>query len=113
MGGDGGKLIAGEFGASPAWSPDGTKIVYQAETDQVKHLFLINPDGTGKKQITRGTSPQVGAQWSPDGTAIYYRSPEGGNWGIWKMNADGSNPVKLVSDAPPPDWAFERVAVGR
>ena len=113
LGGDSGKLIAGEFGASPALSPDGTKILYQAEADQVKHLFLINPDGSGKKQITKGTAHHVGAQWSPDGTTIFYRSPEGGSWGIWKMNADGSNPVKLVSDAPPPDWAFERVAVSR
>lgn len=113
LGGDAGKLIAGEFGAAPAWSPDGTKIVYQAETDQVKHLFIINPDGTGKKQLTSGTAHQVGAQWSPDGTTIFYRSSEGGNWGIWKMNANGTNPIKLVGDATPPDWAFERVAVGR
>ena len=111
LGGDAGTKVIWELGSNPAWSPDGRRIVYQAEADGVKQLYTINPDGTGKKQLTNNTSIHVGAQWSPDGGAIIYRSTEGGSWGIWRMNADGANPVKLSNDMPAVDWAYERVAV--
>lgn len=112
-GGDLGSLVVGDLATNPAWSPDGKKILYQADADSVKQLFVVNVDGTGKKQITSGTNPHVGAQWSPDGSTIYFRAAEGGAWGIWKMNADGSNPVKIASDVPPVDWALERLALSK
>ncbi len=105
--------IVGDNGNAPAWSPDGKKILYQVEVDGPKQLVVINPDGTGKKQLTSGAIMHVGGSWSLDGNYIYYRSPEGGSWGIWRMNADGSNPVKLLDNVPPVDWAFERISVGR
>ena len=113
LGGDGGTMIVKELGTNPAWSPDGNKIVYQADVDSIKQLFVVNADGSGKKQVTSGTASHVGAAWSPDGGTIFYRSPEGGSWGIWKMNADGSGQVKLKSDVEPVDWAYERLAVTR
>lgn len=112
-GGDAGTKITSDLGSNPAWSPNGNPIVYQADVDGVKHLFVVNADGTGKRQLTWGTSPRVGAQWSPDGTAIYYRALEEGTWSIWRMNADGSNPTRIISDVPPVDWAYERLALGR
>jgi len=112
-GGDAGTKIVGELGSNPAWSPNGNTIVYQADVDGVKQLFIVNVDGTGKKQLTSGTVPHVGAQWSPDGSAIYYRSPEGGSWGIWRMNADGSNPTRIANDVQPVDWAYERLALSK
>lgn len=112
-GGDAGTPITSDLGTNPAWSPRGNQIVYQADVDGVKHLFVVNVDGTGKRQLTWGPNPRVGAQWSPDGTAIYYRVLEEGMWSIWRMNADGSNPVRLISDVPPVDWAYERLALSR
>lgn len=112
-GGDIGTPVTIDLGSNPAWSPRGTQIVYQADVDGVKQLFVVNVDGTGKRQLTWGTQPRVGAQWSPDGTAIYYRALEEGMWSIWRMNADGSNPTRLISDVPPVDWAYERLALGR
>jgi Tol biopolymer transport system component len=112
-GGDAGTKVIGELGSCPAWSPSGNKIVYQADADGVKQLFVVNADGTGKKQLTSGTVPHVGAQWSRDGATIFYRSPEGGSWGIWRMNADGTNPKKIANDVIPVEWAYERLALSR
>ncbi len=106
-------MVVGEMGGNPSWSPDGKKIVYHADTDTVKQIFVINVDGSGKKQITAGTIPHADPVWSSDGSVIYYRSPEGGSWGIWRMNADGSNPSKIAESGPPVDWAYERLAVSR
>ncbi len=109
-GGDAVPIITDD-GGLPSYSPDGSKIVYQKDVDGQKQLFLINADGSGKKQLTQGTSLHVDAAWSPNGNFIFYRSPEGGVWGIWRMNVDGSNPVKLASDMPPGDWPYDRIAV--
>jgi Tol biopolymer transport system component len=105
--------IVTDDGGLPSWSPDSKRIVYQKEVDGQKQLFLINPDGTGKKQLTLGATMHVAAVWSADGNYIFYRSPEGGNWGIWRMKADGTNPVKLIDGVPPVDWAYERLAITR
>ena len=104
-------LIVADDGGLPSWSPDGKTIVYQKDVDGQKQLFVINPDGSGKKQLTSGAALHVDANWSPDGKFIFYRSPEGGTWAIWRMNADGSNPVKMADDMPPGDWPYDRIAV--
>ncbi|MBI4786885.1 MAG: PD40 domain-containing protein [Chloroflexi bacterium] len=111
-GGDAIPIITDD-GGLPDWSPDGKKILYQKEADGQKQLFLINPDGSGKKQLTSGPVMHVAATWSPDGNFIFYRSPEGGTWGIWRMNADGTNPIRLLENVPPVDWAYERLAVSK
>jgi TolB protein len=98
-------------GGLPAWSPDGKKIIYQTEIDGQKQVFSINPDGSGKKQLTSGAAMHVSPAWSADGKYIYYRTPEGGSWGIWRMNADGSGPVKLAGDVPPVNAGRERIAI--
>ncbi len=46
------------FNSTPRWSPDGTKIIFQASDEignDVHQLFLINVDGTGLVQLTDGT----------------------------------------------------------
>lgn len=106
-------LVVDDDGSLPAWSPDGKKILYQKEMEGQRQLFVINPDGTGKKQLTFGPAMHVAANWSRDGNFIFYRSPEGGSWAIWRMNADGSNRVKLLDHVLPVDWAFEKLAVSR
>ena len=105
--------IVGDDGGLPDWSPDGKRIVYQKEVDGQKQLFLINPDGSGKKQLTSGAAMHVDAAWSPDGAYIYYRATEGGSWGIYRMNADGTNPIKLLDNVPPVNWPYERLSVSR
>jgi Tol biopolymer transport system component len=106
-------LLVGDDGSLPSWSPDGRKILYQKEDAGEIQLFVINLDGSGKKQLTFGPAKHLDAAWSLDGNTIFYRSPEGGTWGIWKMNADGTNRVKLIDNVPPVDWAFERLAVSK
>ena len=105
--------VVTDDGGLPAWSPDGKKILYHKDADGQKQIFVINPDGSGKKQLTSGAMIHVAANWSLDGNFIFYRSPEGGTWGIWRMNADGTNPIKLIDNVPPVEWAFERLAVGK
>ncbi len=103
--------VTNDAGGNPAWSPDGRRILYQLESGDVKQMFVVNPDGTNKRQLTSGAFMHVDGQWSSDGNYIFYRSPESGTWAIWRMNSDGSRPIKLIEDTPPVDWPYEKLAV--
>ncbi len=89
--------------ATPTGPPRGDKIVYQAD-DGASHnqVFVVNPDGSGKKQLTGGKSNDGQPIWSRDGATILWRSDQNGtSWAIWAMNADGSNPRRVVANVPP------------
>lgn len=66
------------YETDPAWSPDGTKIVFStygpnySSGDYNLHLFVRNADGSGEVQITNDPHSDYGAAWSPDGTAIAF-----------------------------------------
>jgi Tol biopolymer transport system component len=90
---------------NPAWSPDGTRIVFASDRAGrgrgASHLWVMNADGTGLKQLTFGQGEDQPA-WSPDGTRIAY-SIYGGvqTTGLWFMNADGTNAKQLFSGLAP------------
>ncbi len=64
---------------APAWSPDGTRIVFSklSETVDSSGLYVMSADGNGLFRLTDGaidSSPS----WFPDGSRILFvRSPEG------------------------------------
>ena len=60
------------FSAS-RWSPDGTKIAYQA--DGPRHaIWVINADGTGARQMTKPGQRDFDSDpaWSADGSEIFF-----------------------------------------
>ena len=78
---DGRGLLAhlgnGSFGS---WSPDSTKIIYTVEEDDghtitASDIYVINADGTGKKQLTHTPGHlEIEPRWSPDGTKVVFDS---------------------------------------
>jgi TolB protein len=61
--------------ATPAWSPDGTHIVFAAadDPDSDFDLWVIGVDGTGMRQLTDTDDlSETGPSWSPDATRLVY-----------------------------------------
>lgn len=85
-----------------AWSPDGSRIIYQSqdrETDETS-LFIANADGSGARNLgIDGGSPS----WSPDGSHIVYQGPGGA---IWTSLPDGRQAEQLTT--PPPGSGTNR-----
>jgi TolB protein len=114
---------------NPAFNPAG-KIAFTGEgtgteSDRFFDIYLINPDGSGRLNLTR--TPAVhedSPAWSPDGRRIVFaRSENRRTEDIWVMNADGGEQVRLT-DTPQlhddrPAWspdgqriAFQRSSLG-
>jgi Tol biopolymer transport system component len=102
------------FDKDPAWSPDGTKLVFtrRDETSGLFSLWTMGPDGSNVHQFLApadGTEDQDPA-WSPDGSTIAYAHFDrpGGPGQIWLVGADGSNPHNISNnsdDDDHPNWA--------
>jgi dipeptidyl aminopeptidase/acylaminoacyl peptidase len=73
--------------ASPIWSPDGSRIVFQANRKGAFNLYLKAVDDNGGEELVLAT-PQTksAADWSRDGDYLLYRSldPKLG-FDIWAM----------------------------
>jgi TolB protein len=93
------------------WSPDGPHIVYSAHeavddpasppfVSNTAELYLMNPDGTHRVQLTDNNEEERAAAWSADGARIVYSGRAGGRanpFRIFVMNADGSNIQQLTN----------------
>jgi hypothetical protein len=88
-------------GSAPDWSRDGKKIAFVRSSD----IWVMNADGTGQAQLTRGPAVDNAPAWSPDGERLLFdRTEEGSGTTVVKMNADGSDQEDLTGGAAP-DWS--------
>jgi TolB protein len=73
----------------PSVSPDGKRVAFEMNS----HIWTINIDGTGLKQITTGANTESYSAWSPDGNSIACETS--GALGI-----DGGTFIAIVSSNP-------------
>lgn len=87
------KLTSGQWkDASPAWSPDGTRIAFTSNRDDKNQLFVLPIAGGEAQQITEIESGVGQFIWSPDGSKIAFTSriaPE----------KEGDSDVKVITSA--------------
>jgi hypothetical protein len=82
------------YSGDPAWSPDGSEIMFRSNRcDQWSScLYVMNADGTGMRPLTEPDAGSYMGAWSPDGKRIAYVSRRH----LYVMNADGSNKRQLT-----------------
>ena len=80
---------------SPAVSPDGNHIAYvgfedNMQTYQVSRLYVMNADGSGKKEIETNLDRSMSSPvWAPDGKGIYFLYDDKGNTKIGHATLNG------------------------
>ncbi len=109
------------YDGGPFWSYDGKQIVYRAhhpKTDQQKadytdllkqnlirpttlEIWVMNADGSNKRQVTSNGKANFGPYFFPDGKRIIFSSnmddPRGGrNFDLYKINTDGSGLERIT-----------------
>ena len=85
-------------GHDPTLSPDGKRICYTGESSGGVTVFVMNLDGSQKRQIVKEIS-KVGAtfpNWSPDSKQIVYSFPVGEDLELFIVDTGGSNNRQLT-----------------
>ena len=62
-------------------------------------LFLINPDGSGERQLTHppdGTNDEASPSFAPDGSNLIFTRDESKTESIWRVNVDGTGEQRLT-----------------
>jgi len=98
MGAEGGdivKLTESADSRSPVESPDGKKIAYLSKLSGNYDIWIMDLDGTNKKQLTDEPGDASSPSWSPDGSKIIYSA----NGDIFTIGLDSVRPVQLIADS--------------
>jgi Tol biopolymer transport system component len=100
----------------PAYSPDGSKIAFVRETEDVVHnvfvrnIYIMNADGTNQIKITPDSMDAVKPSWSPDGSKIAFSADfHSLNYSaIFVVNPDGTGLAQITENTTAgrelPDW---------
>jgi dipeptidyl aminopeptidase/acylaminoacyl peptidase len=80
----------------PTPSPDGSRIAWlstagRAQSYNVRHLFVMNPDGSRVKQLTGAFDRDVfRPQWSSDSRTVYFLAEDSGAAHVYAARNDGT-----------------------
>ena len=88
----------------PAWSPDGTTIVFQSYRRDSWDIWSVGRDGRDARPLTSGPFDDREPHWSPDGGRIAFSSDRGGNYDIWTLDLD-TGITRQLTDHPANDFA--------
>ncbi len=106
--------------ADPCFSPDGKQIIFRHRTNrrnfvnEKAELWIMNADGTDKKQLTHYPEDDTTAEWhsyhagppywEPNRNLISYISRQKGNHSIFTISPNGGASVQLTPDSNHEGW---------
>jgi len=124
-----------DVGSTYQWTRDGSRVAFiDSSGERIKgaptggswDVFTMNPDGSGRKQVTHDGGFDAAPSWSPEGNRIVYASDLSDpdrpacevnakcSRDLFVINADGSGQVQLTSDTGndwQPDWSPDGLSI--
>jgi eukaryotic-like serine/threonine-protein kinase len=88
-------------GYNPAWSPDGTRIAFDASWGGARRIWLADARGRNPQQLTTDVTDaahHVRPRWSPDGKRIVFQSLEGTKFDVRVVDLDSKQMREVTSD---------------
>jgi Tol biopolymer transport system component len=62
---------------TPAWSPDGQRLVFTGYDGGLSDLFTVNADGSDLRRLTNDRYADLQPSWSPDGKTVVFATDRG------------------------------------
>src|SRR6267378_453870 len=82
--------------SSPAWSPDGSQLMFMSSMNGTPELFVTDTSGQRPKRITFSAGASTSPTWNPKtGQQVAFVSDRGGIPQLYVMNSDGSSQTKV------------------
>ncbi len=90
-----------ESDLNPRFSPDGSLIAYVSGPPGSSHIWVMNSDGSNKRQVTSDAGMQAWPEWSPDGSRLVYWEYNAAThkYAIRTIKADGSSKITIIETA--------------
>jgi eukaryotic-like serine/threonine-protein kinase len=83
-------------GNNVTWTRDG-QLVFVSNEGGKADIWIANPDGTNRKQLTANNSMNFAPVVSADDRYIVFVSWVDGKRNLWRMDLNGGNPTRLTS----------------
>lgn len=97
--------------ATPALSPDGTRLAYTRDDGGLPRLWIANANGTGAVRVTDsldfGGAADVSPTWSAGSDRVAFVSTTSGSARLYQLTLSGMTIAPLLSDTAPdvePSW---------
>ncbi|HQZ37987.1 MAG TPA: S9 family peptidase [Vicinamibacterales bacterium] len=91
----------------PRWSPDGRMVAFSGTTRPLTssettmedtHVWVMNADGSGRREVGTVDNRQGAPEWSHDGRHLYVTLQERGEVRLIRLPQEGGAPERLVTD---------------
>lgn len=83
----------------PTWSPDGSRIAFQAYWGGDYDIWVVGADGQGLTRLTNGPFDDREPHWSPDGGRVAFSSDRGGTYDVWEVTMADRGVRRLTTDS--------------
>jgi dipeptidyl aminopeptidase/acylaminoacyl peptidase len=83
----------------PAWSPDGTQVVYATFPKDGGNfdLWVMNSDGSGKHRLTSAAANEIFPSWHPGGEVIAYVTDASGHFDIFGVRLADQTTFPIIT----------------
>lgn len=84
---------------APSFHPQGEAVLFESRRDGNREQYVMNPDGTAPRNLTRHPAADFVGRWSPQGDWISFWSNRSGNDDIYLIRPD-SGELRPMTEAP-------------